>query len=62
MAEACTHHWRIEIPEGPTSAGVCRRCGLERLFPNTEEAALEMKSIPQSRNWREMAADKRASV
>jgi hypothetical protein len=28
------HHWRIEEAAGPTSAGVCRTCGAERIFRN----------------------------
>jgi len=28
-------HWfRIETPNGPTSEGVCKRCGEMRVFPN----------------------------
>ena len=28
----CIHHWRIDTPNGPTAAGVCRKCGRERMF------------------------------
>ena len=31
----CTHHWVIESPNGPLSAGVCQRCGGEREFENS---------------------------
>lgn len=31
----CCHHWRIESPNGPTSRGVCRRCGAVREFHNS---------------------------
>ncbi len=30
----CTHHWLIDLPEGPVSKGVCRLCGEEREFNN----------------------------
>ena len=30
----CTHHWRIDSPEGPTSRGVCKLCGEEKDFYN----------------------------
>ena len=30
----CRHHWLIETPEGPTSLGICRLCGEERMFEN----------------------------
>ncbi|MDY6893123.1 MAG: hypothetical protein SVO26_05340 [Chloroflexota bacterium] len=30
----CVHHWIIESPEGPTSKGVCKYCGEERVFQN----------------------------
>ncbi len=33
----CRHHWLIETPDGPTSLGVCRICGLERKFDNNFE-------------------------
>lgn len=33
-ATACRHHWMIETPNGVTSRGVCKRCGLERDFPS----------------------------
>ena len=28
------HHWLIEEAQGPTSRGLCRRCGAEREFKN----------------------------
>lgn len=30
----CTHHWLIEIPNGPTSWGRCKFCFAEKEFPN----------------------------
>ena len=34
VAEKCAHHWIIEAAGGPTSKGVCRRCGAEKEFLN----------------------------
>lgn len=34
MDECMAHHWNIETAEGPTSKGVCRRCGETRTFNN----------------------------
>jgi hypothetical protein len=31
----CCHHWVIESPCGPTSAGTCRDCGENREFKNS---------------------------
>lgn len=31
----CVHHWVIPASFGPTSDGVCRRCGLHREFVNS---------------------------
>ncbi len=31
----CTHHWIIEMPDGPVSAGTCKLCGETREFRNT---------------------------
>ena len=36
-SKACVHHWRIESPNGRTSAGTCRRCGATRDFANSTE-------------------------
>ncbi len=35
---ACTHHWVIERPAGPTSEGVCQKCGETRQFSNSVDA------------------------
>ena len=32
--ESCIHHWVIETPQGPTSRGICKKCGLVREFCN----------------------------
>ena len=31
----CVHHWAIEIADGPTSVGRCRRCKEVREFANS---------------------------
>jgi len=33
----CAHHWVIAAPNGPTSEGVCQRCGHQREFLNSVE-------------------------
>ena len=33
----CAHHWVIAAPNGPTSEGVCQRCGHHREFVNSVE-------------------------
>jgi hypothetical protein len=34
---ACRHHWRIAPPAGPTSVGVCLKCGAEGVFQNSKD-------------------------
>jgi len=31
----CSHHWVIESPNGPTSNGICKVCGVVREFKNS---------------------------
>lgn len=31
----CMHYWLIESPNGPTSVGTCKLCGIEREFRNS---------------------------
>lgn len=48
QTETCVHHWMIEPADGcPTSKGVCRRCGEERVFENhwDEDAAKERSNF-----------------
>jgi hypothetical protein len=28
------HHWKIEEPNGQQSRGVCKHCGMEKVFKN----------------------------
>jgi len=32
--DGCAHHWIIEAPDGPSSRGICKICGLQREFLN----------------------------
>lgn len=36
-AQPHAHHWRIAEAAGATSPGVCRICGMERMFDNWEK-------------------------
>lgn len=31
----CQHYWAIESPNGPTSKGVCKYCGITEEFRNS---------------------------
>ena len=35
----CQHHWAIQSADGPTSPGMCWRCGETRDFKNYVETA-----------------------
>ena len=37
ISSHCPHHWVIPAPNGPTSEGVCKRCGHQREFVNSVE-------------------------
>lgn len=54
---ACQHHWRIEPPDGPTSQGLCLKCGAMREFSNVLASVgwitrggmpLEQRPLPMS--------------
>lgn len=36
---SCTHHWVIDRPAGPASAGVCKICGEHKEFRNYIEGS-----------------------
>ena len=36
----CTHHWIIATPNGHFSRGICKHCGTERDFENSETERL----------------------
>jgi hypothetical protein len=46
---SCVHRWVIASPNGETSIGRCKLCGLEREFPNSADDYLWERSVPQSR-------------
>ena len=37
MNSDCTHYWDIGPSQGPTSKGVCRKCGIKKEFVNSFE-------------------------
>lgn len=47
----CRHHWIIESPKGPTSCGVCKYCGLRKVFENYVPVSSwgEDSSLPMQR-------------
>jgi hypothetical protein len=49
----CAHHWRIEAPNGPTSPGVCRKCGAKKKFVNYADHPLGANSLREAseRGW-----------
>ena len=48
-APTCAHHWIIAMPNGATSPGRCKVCGMEKEFPNSAEDGLWERDVPQSR-------------
>lgn len=45
----CAHHWVIAAPNGAMSVGKCKRCGMEKEFPNSAEDWLWERDVPKSR-------------
>ena len=37
VAQACQHYWVIDAPNGPTSTGMCQKCGTQKEFCNILE-------------------------
>lgn len=37
MTLGCQHWWCIAPPAGPTSQGICERCGAQAEFRNSED-------------------------
>lgn len=35
IGSECTHTWMIDSPNGPTSVGVCKLCGVRNEFKNS---------------------------
>lgn len=44
------HHFYCEAPDGPYSRGVCKYCGLEKVFRNSlrEEEGVQRLSVDRS--------------
>ena len=38
-SDLCVHHWIIGNPEGPTSMGICKICGVDKEFANFFEGS-----------------------
>ena len=38
-SDLCVHHWIIVNPEGPTSMGTCKICGVDKEFANFFEGS-----------------------
>jgi hypothetical protein len=39
MENECAHHWMIDSPNGPTSEGVCKLCGVHGEFRNSMQGS-----------------------
>ena len=46
ISTRCAHYWVIPPSSGPTSEGVCQRCGLQKEFVNSLDTG-----SPWSRSW-----------
>ncbi len=55
---AHNHHWIIEAPNGPRSAGRCKICGKRREFPNSSEDSIWDGADGRSR-WNDMGISRR---
>ena len=49
--EVCKHHWLIDTPQGPTSAGRCKNCGSTKDFNNSSRYLIEASF---GHTWRKM--------
>jgi len=58
LRRACNHHWVIDPPNGPTSSGNCKLCGLKRRFPNSSEDSIWDGAEGRSR-WNDMGISRR---
>lgn len=47
----CTHHWLISSPNGPTSHGECKHCGITKDFSNGEVTATWGSTIHSRYNY-----------
>ena len=37
--DECQHHWIIDTPNGPTSQGKCKKCGIGTEFRNSVQSS-----------------------
>lgn len=58
---SCHHHWVIDPPNGPLSAGHCKLCGRKRKFPNSSEDSIWDGAEGRSR-WNDMGVSRRRRV
>lgn len=56
VTSGCTHFWRVESPNGPTSKGTCKNCGETQEFMNSIQITGWERSTPATRK---AAANKR---
>ncbi len=57
---ACSHHWVIDAATGPSSPGVCRRCGARQEFRNYVEVPYWNEEKARHREQTRQAAAGRA--
>lgn len=55
------HYWRINAPNGKTSVGYCKKCGLKRRFHNTKFVNFRT-GIDQARSYYNSAKKARKPV
>ena len=39
QTDECQHHWIIDTPNGPTSSGKCKKCGVSTEFRNSVQSS-----------------------
>tara|TARA_R110000824_G_scaffold135553_2_gene298870 strand:+ start:2706 stop:2951 length:246 start_codon:yes stop_codon:yes gene_type:complete len=39
----CVHHFMLASPNGPTCEGKCKKCGLVKEYPNSNEGTIAWK-------------------
>ena len=49
----CKHYWKIESPNGPTSFGTCKLCGLRSEFKNSIPGSGWDRASPQAKRLRQ---------
>ena len=53
----CVHYWIIETPEGPTSIGRCKYCGMVKEFSNTWTDTFNEHQVVDKADTRKEAAE-----